>query len=248
MLLIIVGALPSFAHATTFTCIGREALDNAELNRTLLAVEKRYASIKDLSAAFHQQSTFTGLNQTKASTGVVFFRSPGMMNWEYTKPVPQIFVGDGTVLWFYQPDLNQVTLSDFKRSFSTELPVSFLLGLGKVGDNFKAERGCRFENLLLVELVPLSPDPNLSAFHLLVDAKDHTPRGAKVIDVGGNETTILFEEVKLNSNVPLDRFAFTVPKGVDVIDNRVATGPTDSSKRGNTVTESDLVSQEERPS
>ena len=38
------------------------------------------------------------------------FERPGKFRWVYEKPYEQLIVGDGARIWFYDRDLNQVTV------------------------------------------------------------------------------------------------------------------------------------------
>jgi len=210
----------------------------------LEGVEEAYKKTTSLSAEFVQNSLFIGLEKQEASKGTVDFFRPGKMNWNYLQPTPQQFISDGSTIYFYQPSLNQVTLSSFKQSFSSDLPVTFLLGLGSLRSSFEAQGICKGENGTIIKLAPKSEDAALSSFFLLVDKKALTPLGAKVVDLGGNETTITLISPRFNADIPASRFDFRIPKGVDVIDNRSASatpqvGITDSGPRS--VKEDDLI-------
>lgn len=186
---------------------------------TIDGIEMSYKKINSLEASFVQSSFFTTLEKAELSKGQVRFLKPGKMDWTYTEPDAQRFVSDGKVISFYQPKLNQVTLNDFTNSFSSNVPVTFLLGIGSLKESFNASGSCKTEDGLLVEFTPKN-DASLSKFFLLVDEKGLTPKGAKVIDVGGNETAITLLSPKLNASFSGSQFVFEIPKGVDIIDNR----------------------------
>jgi len=202
---------------------------------TLDGIEKRYKTFSSLKASFVQTSYFVGLDKREQSKGEVLFQKPGKMSWNYMDPTPQSFISDGKSISFYQPKLNQVTLSDFKESFSSEVPVTFLLGIGSLQASFEAVGSCKADGGLLIELKPKKTDATLSNFYLLVDEKELTPLGAKVIDLGGNETTIRLIGPVFDSAIPASQFLFSIPKGVDVIDNR---GP---SQAGGSLKEENLL-------
>jgi len=187
---------------------------------TLEGIEEGYKKISSLQAEFFQSSYFIGLDRQEVSRGEVEFEKPGKMNWSYTQPEPQRFVSDGRTITFFQPKLNQASLTDFTNTFSSDVPVTFLLGLGSLKETFEAVGSCKQEGGLLVSLKPKKEDASLSSFLLLVDEKDYSPRGAKVVDLGGNETVIRLLSPKFNLRVPTSHFVFEIPKGVDVIDNR----------------------------
>ena len=202
-----------------FDC--RSPVGAVERERLLEEVESRYRSISDLTSNFQQNSFFLGMNQRVLSRGAVHFKKPGMMDWTYESPEKQRFVADGKTLWFYQPDLNQVTVGDFTQSFSSDLPVSFLLGMGNLKADFSVVESCNSEAGVVIKLQPKVADQSLDEFYLLVEKTKHSPLGAKIVDVGGNETAIVFEKTTLNSSLKDERFKFEIPKGVDVIDRRV---------------------------
>ena len=86
----------------------------------LTCVPARAASIEMLKA-FLQQTTAgkahfaqiivdKNLKQLQQATGTMQFARPGRFRWEYDKPYEQTIVGDGSRLWIYDKDLNQVTV------------------------------------------------------------------------------------------------------------------------------------------
>ena len=57
-----------------------------------------------------------------------------------------------------------------------------------------------------------------------VDPRDHRILATEVNDLFGNTTIIRFQNYKNNVGLARSLFAFTTPKGVDVIDNTAAAG------------------------
>ena len=51
------------------------------------------------------------------------------MRWEYEAPDHQLIVGDGTILWIYQPEDKQAIKAPLGEMFQATTPVSFLAGL-----------------------------------------------------------------------------------------------------------------------
>ena len=194
-------------------------------------VEAGYLKTSSITADFFQTSFFAGLDKREVSKGTVAFARPGKMNWDYQEPTPQKFISDGATIHFYQPKLNQVTLTSFKEAFSSELPVTFLLGLGSLSKSFNSLGICKIEEGTLINLTPKAEDASLSSFTLLVDKTSLSPLGAKVVDLGGNETAILLVNPKFNTPISSSTFDFKIPKGVDIIDNRGASN-SDSTLSG----------------
>ncbi len=183
-------------------------------------IEKAYDQLSTLRSSFHQESYFLGSDQRKQSDGQVYFERPGKMDWRYGAPDEQRFTSDGKNVWWYQPKENQVLVRTLRQSFSSEVPVSFLLGVGKLHENFIFQSRCPVSRGVLVKFKPKSPTASLDEFFLLVDAKDFRPVGARIVDMGGNETSIIFGESNLNEKIEASHFKLEIPKGTDVIDER----------------------------
>ena len=204
--------------AADFSCLGKSV--EKDTSKLVEQVQRTYQGVTDLKAQFVQESFFLGLNQRVKSQGTLFFKKPGMMDWRYEDPEPQRFVADGRTLWFYQPKLNQVTLGTFENSFNSGLPVSFLLGVGSLHENFSLEQSCESKKGTILTLQPRTPDPTLDEFLLLVN-KERIPIGAKVVDIQGNETEITFNDVNTKAALDEQQFSYKIPRGVDIIDQRV---------------------------
>ena len=206
-------AIPAFADE--FLC-GKQIEDTEILTK----VQVRYRVIESITASFKQESYFLGLNQRALSFGELKFKKPGKMLWKYSNPERQEFNSDGETVWFYQPELNQVTLGSFTDAFSSEVPVSFLIGIGSLSEKFQLEKACKTTAGVLLSLIPKNSEDSFEKFLLLTNEVDASPIGAQVVDVGGNETTILLKDIKYNVKVEDSDFRFEIPKGVDVIDKR----------------------------
>ncbi len=220
--LFVPAAVPA-AHAvspTTALSCGKGVQASEKEENIRESVEKRYGQIADLAAKFVQESYFMGVDEYRTSKGLVSFRRPGKMDWNYEPPDEQRFTSDGSTVWWYQPLQNQVVVRDLTQSFTTDVPVSFLLGVGSLRESFKFKSKCTNEYGIVLTLLPVKENASLDKFYLLVDKKDYTALGARIVDVGGNETAILFMDGVLNKGVEDAHFKFDVPKGTDVIDER----------------------------
>lgn len=216
LIVLLVFTQPAFSLEEEFFCA--KPVENKEI---LDRVENSYKAISSLSAKFKQESSFLGFAEKSESSGEVLFQKPGKMDWQYFAPESQRFVSNGKTLWFYQPDLEQVTLSNFNESFRSDLPVSFLLGIGSLQKTFTYKKSCVTKNgNLVIELLPKSEDQSVQEFFLLVNSSNYSPEGAKIIDASGNQTTILMESIALNPSLGNVSFSLEIPRGVDVIDQR----------------------------
>src|SRR5665811_2330801 len=77
------------------------------------ATDSLNAFIKDahtVQAEFSQTLLDKGAQVIQESTGTMLFERPGKFRWIYKTPYEQLIVGDGDKVWFYDEDLNQVTV------------------------------------------------------------------------------------------------------------------------------------------
>ena len=192
-----------------------------ELDQVVAGLEETYGKIKDLRAEFSQVANNKSLGQDIKADGIVYLKKGGKLRWEYKTPAPQEIVSDGTSLWVYTPELNQVNKGSAPKALAGPAG-SFLAGLGRVRDSFtvrflnpanKTDGAGRF----VLDLTPKSPTPLLTRLVLAVDPKDHTVRQAVLYDQFGNTVTMTFNKITVNPGLPDSLFVFTPPPGAAVV-------------------------------
>jgi len=193
-----------------------------ELDQVVDAVEATYGKMSDLRADFTQLARNKSLGQDVKAEGTVYLKKGGKMRWEYKSPSPQQIVSDGTYLWVYTPELNQVNKGDAPRALAGPAG-SFLQGLGKVREEFSV----RFLNPAnktdasgrpVLDLTPKRPTPLLTRLVLTVDPKDnYVVRQAVLYDQLQNTVTMSFKGIAVNPGLSDTLFAFTPPKGTAVV-------------------------------
>src|SRR5207245_10129459 len=90
-------------------------------------LEARYRSARTLQAAFLERYTENG-RVLRTEAGVVYFRRPGKMRWEYQSPEKNLFLVDGKSAWFYVPADHTVTRVPAKQSTDWRTPLALLAG------------------------------------------------------------------------------------------------------------------------
>ncbi len=101
----------------------------------LVEVQNRYESTNDLEARFLQEFVGKMMKQAQKGEGKVYFKKKGMMRWDYRVP-NQKFISNGNVVWYYQPDENQVLVYDLSNLIKEKTPLAFLAGEGKLDRDF----------------------------------------------------------------------------------------------------------------
>lgn len=211
------------AEDASFRCDQNQLFDTKRAEIELIKVQNDYAKVKTLRASFHQRSFAAALEMTELSSGEVYFLNPGKMRWHYKHPEEQIFVVKEETLMLYQKTENQVIIDRFSKVLISDLPVSFLMGLGDLQRDFRVESGCKNVDGIVLHLIPSGKeqkDQQLSGFSLLVEPERAFPKGVKIVDVGGNQTTIWLSDIVLNSELGETLFELDYPKGADLVDRR----------------------------
>jgi outer membrane lipoprotein carrier protein len=191
------------------------------LDEVVNGVESTYGKITDLRAEFTQTARNKSLGQDIKAEGIVLLKKGGKMRWDYQSPAPQQIVSDGTSLWVYTPELNQVNKGNAPKALAGPAG-SFLSGLGKLREEFSV----RFLNPAnprdgagrpTLDLTPKQPTPLLTRLVISVDPKDHVVRQAVLYDQFQNTVTMTFNRVSINPGLSDTLFAFTPPKDAAVV-------------------------------
>jgi outer membrane lipoprotein carrier protein len=207
----LLGALAALAC----TCTAAHGIAVGEVVRR---VQDRFDATRDLSAAVDQELVVASAGKTLHATGTVLFKRPGKMRWNLKDGTTQVIVADGTTLWFYQPDEQQVLKAPFRAAFRSSTPISFLTGVGRLGEDFDVSIEDQSDNVIDLALRPRKTDGEFGRLRLAVDAHSYDIVGAEVVDPVGNVTRLRFSALRRNTGIDDAQFRFEVPAGVDVIE------------------------------
>jgi outer membrane lipoprotein carrier protein len=207
------------ALAVTFTLQVRAAEPSAA--QLAQSLQLKYDGIKDFSADFVHTYQGGVLRKQVTERGRVLIKKPGKMRWEYLSPEKKLFVSDGVKIYSYVPADNQVIVTAVPEGDRAGAPVLFLAGKGNLTRDFTAENvavpaGFPTETRA-VKFVPKMPHPDYDALILVVDQPSLTLRGIVTIDAQGGQSAISFANLKENVGTPDKLFAFSIPRGADVI-------------------------------
>jgi len=170
--------------------------------------------LKSVTARFSQSVTDANGERGDESRGTMALMAPRQFRWETTDPYEQTIVADGTRVWVFEPDLQQVSV----RSQSLEeahSPLTVLTDLSQLDSQFGASESGERDGLLWLKLVPQAKEPEFEYAELGFSAGALERMLFK--DQLGNTTEIRFSDWKRNPRLAPDMFRFTPPKGVDVI-------------------------------
>ncbi|MBS0289519.1 MAG: outer membrane lipoprotein chaperone LolA [Proteobacteria bacterium] len=152
------------------------------------------------------------------SEGEIMVRRPGKFYWKSQAPDPILVVGDGKHLWTYDIDLSQVTKQTQNEALGNT-PAALLAGsLSTLKENFKITQAKKTQCVKSEECYLLHPMQKDAAFaDILIGFAKGKITEIKMHDSLGQNVYTLFTKVEINQTLNDSHFAFSPPKGVDII-------------------------------
>lgn len=188
-------------------------------------VQRRYQLLRTISAQFEQRSYLKSLDLEEHSAGHLRLQMPGKLFWEYKEPEAQTFLIAGNEFQLYQPVDQQLVLQSVEASFVSDIPVSFLFGIGKLQERFTITDACKRNDTISLQLQPKlradsSAGNDLSQLTITFDTDNYFPAVTEVVDGEGNRTTVRIFDRKIGATFKPTDFQIHVPKGTDIQDLR----------------------------
>lgn len=168
---------------------------------------------KSFSADFKQVLISEAGTPKQTSVGVFYLQHPGKFRWDYQKPFQQQIVSNSGKVWFYDTDLEQVTVKKLDESLGST-PALLLTGDISLEEHYTLENQGVDGEMQWVKLLPKGQE---STFKYVLIGLDHgSLSGMELSDNFGQLTRIYFSNIKLNPQLDSGLFDFKTPKGADV--------------------------------
>jgi outer membrane lipoprotein carrier protein len=148
------------------------------------------------------------------ASGTLAIRRPDRFRWDYRDPYQQIIVADGSRIWLYDSDLEQVTVRKLDDTLSAT-PAMLLSGQGNLQDNFTVTQAAQDGPVYWVRMEPRRDDTDFKWVRLGFDGQ--TLKFMQLADKLGQTTQLEFSQFERNPPLDPSRFTFTPPPGADVI-------------------------------
>ena len=194
------------------------AVTLASLSSPLLAddaaqrLETALKKMDNLTAEFKQTLLDEDKNIVQQSRGTLALQRPGKFAWTYIEPFEQRIVGDGSELWVYDVELEQVTVKPMDAGISNA-PIMILMKQSDVTQEFDVIEVGQRKFLYWVELKPHASDLEFSS--IFIGLEDNNVRAMELQDRFGQSTQIVFENMRVGVVHNPATFKFVPPAGVD---------------------------------
>jgi outer membrane lipoprotein carrier protein len=175
------------------------------------------AHLKTLRADFSQVVTDGKGVEVQQAEGKLVIVRPGRFRWELTPKggaSPQLMIADGKDLWFYDRDLEQVSVKPASAAL-TATPAGLLSGDGNIRELFTVAPAGRKDGFDWVLVTPKESDADFREARLAFGTSELKRMVLK--DKLGQTVRLDFRSSERNPPVAEAEVKFTPPAGADVI-------------------------------
>ncbi len=148
------------------------------------------------------------------ATGTFVLERPGKFRWDYVEPFPQQIVADGERIWFYDVDLEQVTVKSQQEALA-DTPATLLSGQALPEDKYSLTEIETDDGFNWIQLIPKNQESNYQTITLAFDSAGL--RQMLMKDSFDQRTRLVFSQAVENADLDSDTFVFKAPEGVDVV-------------------------------
>lgn len=171
--------------------------------------------IQTFKADFNQKLLDQNYQVTQEASGSMMFQRPGKFRWVYEKPYQQLIVGDGNRVWFYDQDLNQVTVRQLDLAIGNS-PAALLAGSSAIEKDFNLTDITIEDEIDWLEATPKNKETNFELIRMGF-SKAGELREMILRDNFGQFTLLVFNKIDFNPQLTHELFQFKPPSGADVI-------------------------------
>ena len=177
-------------------------------------LQMRFSGLDSFSAEFTQKLFDADQVLQEETSGVLRVQRPNRFNLEYIQPYYQLYVADGKDLYFYDKDLEQVTVKA-QEGMLENTPAMLLSNPGKLDQLYHVKPQGEEAGLFWYELIPKQDGGSFERINLAF--KQNELRIMELQDSFKQTTRLMFKNIQRNPDLNPKLFRFSPPKGVDVI-------------------------------
>ena len=190
-----------------------------EADRALALVRNTYANLKSLKADFVQTEERPGVGVSVREEGVLSFRPPDRMRWDYGGKRPHTVVINSSKVWIYTPSRKQMIVRNLTPQEMRRGAATFLSGLDGIEEDFTVQsRVTGAGESIPLDLFPLEDNLPYNKISILVASESGLVERIAIYHKLGNITTITFHGMETGVKLEDKLFEWNVPEGTEVIE------------------------------
>jgi outer membrane lipoprotein carrier protein len=180
-------------------------------------IESAYEKVQDIEAGFTQKILFKDFATPFISKGEVYLKR-GKMRWDYREPTRQQIFVDGEKVLYYVPEHQQVVKSHLALEADSHVPIHLLSGTTRLGKDFDVTLQGEENGVRRLDLVPKDPNMKTVKIEIEVAAPSYLIQKVTLHESNGNRSVFDFSEIRVDQGLKDPVFTFTIPKGVEVVE------------------------------
>ena len=141
-------------------------------------------------------------------------KRPSSFRWKTVTPFPQLIVSDGKYIWIYDQDLEQATRKKVTESETNGAALILNGNVAAISKKFNVTQIIDRDREKLFELLP-KEEGNFEKIQLFFAGG--ILQELLLVDLFGQQTTIILTKAKLNQRFKPKLFQFIPPAGTDVM-------------------------------
>ena len=197
---------------------------SGDVRATLARAEEIYDSLNSLEAQFEQTIEVTLLGRSRTGSGTWYQKGRGRFVMDFSDPVDDLIVADGSYLWLYYPSTHpgQVIRSEIDAGATGAGMVDLQ---GRIFDEAASGYDAVFEDgetiddhaTLLIRLTPTGESP-YRRVRVWIDATTFLVRKFEILEKNETLRTVVLRNLRPNHPIPDEVFGFTPPADADVFE------------------------------
>jgi len=185
-------------------------------------MQKAQGKINTMQANFFQKKKSSLFENPQELSGVVYFKKPDFIRWEYLKPENYIIFVEKEKFQIYYPSLKKVKVGKIARLrgkiFSILLAQEPLV---KLKNHFMIElRKREKEDVLILTPLTFKLKKYWKSWTLIIDRSSFLPKSIEILEKDGDLTFIEFKDVKIDITLEEEIFKLKIPSDV-VVENYI---------------------------
>ncbi len=155
------------------------------------------------------------INALKAT---LILQKPDSLYWHVTEPYEESMITDGESLWYYEPDLEQVSIQDFPRDVEDNPMLLLNSDMQALADAYTVSMGYFDDEIKQFVLLPIKPSSSYERLSLTFSGDDLVQMQFE--SSVGQLTSFSFTNIINNQSIAPEVFSFKIPADIEIIDSR----------------------------
>ena len=151
--------------------------------------------LHSLSGTFSQRTITANGEIQDESGGSLALQAPRQFRWHYEQPFEQLIVADGTNVWIYDEDLEQVTVRSQSQE-EAQSPLTLLIDPAQLDRDFSVRPLQNADGLSWLELIAKEKEPAFKRIRIGMGKAG--PEQMNLVDLIDNTTEWQFGDWKRN--------------------------------------------------